>query len=413
MDKNRTPWLIRDLLELVRLAWEDEEGTAPHGSAGMPDSSAKELMPVTIALCSMDEALNCELLSTLRRQPLLSKSDSVVRHEGLFTLLTVMEERSYSTPAFDLTASDFKDDWEDLNPAAYPEEGWVDRHRMYADLAEATCAVYLVSADGGWSAADAHAFARLRRVGRHMAIALCLRHGQPVDPDLLDLIFQQTGVHPMTVWHPKDESYLNDGKTPRGVRELVAWMARQSCALAICLAQELPHFRTQIAYDHVRKAALTAALLGAEPAPLLDIPLLLLVQRRLSHHLAAMYEQDAPPLFSQEGAGILTAGVLTRYLAQQLLKLVPFVGWLLSALLSGLSTWLLGMALIRHYEGRAFPYLPIILQHCHNIWETVSSWMRRRAASHSTPTAYDVPITYTLPLKGGNPCSGSDGELPG
>ncbi|MEZ4613763.1 MAG: hypothetical protein R2838_26550 [Caldilineaceae bacterium] len=168
---------------------------------------------------------------------------------------------------------------------------------------------------------------------------------------------------------------------------VINWMAGQSRALTLALAQTLPHARPQLAAGQIRTAAISAAVLGAEPVPLVDVPLLLLVQHQLLRRIAAMYDRPAPALFSREGAGMLTWGLATRYGAQQALKLVPLVGWLLSAGLSGASTWLLGRALVLHYEGTP---LPLAVR--------ASAWMR---AAPTAARAHSVRALHSLRRRAG------------
>jgi len=46
----------------------------------------------------------------------------------------------------------------------------------------------------------------------------------------------------------------------------------------------------------------------------------------------------------------LLGGLGLRYLAQQLVKLVPVLGWLVSGVLSASSTWLMGWAAVTYFE---------------------------------------------------------------
>ncbi len=83
------------------------------------------------------------------------------------------------------------------------------------------------------------------------------------------------------------------------------------------------------------------------------------MQRRMAQTLAAIYGQPPPGLVSGEGVGLLSAGLALRYATQQLVRLAPGVGWLLSGVLSGVSTWLLGRTLLLHYS-RALPMAAVV-----------------------------------------------------
>ena len=120
--------------------------------------------------------------------------------------------------------------------------------------------------------------------------------------------------------------------------------------LAVPLAQEVPFYRRAIAMRIIRTGALMTGLLGAEPIPLLDLPLQVAVQWKVAMQLATIYGRPGLDVRSREMVGTVGLNLTVRYVAQQLAKIVPGIGFLLSAVLSGLSTVLLGRALLRIYE---------------------------------------------------------------
>lgn len=119
--------------------------------------------------------------------------------------------------------------------------------------------------------------------------------------------------------------------------------------LALPLAQEAPWCRPLIATRVIRTGAMMTMLVGAEPIPLLDLPLHVAIQWKVALQLAAMYGRPGLDYRSRDvGNGV--TNLCMRQMARQALKVIPLIGWLLSGLLSGVSTWLLGNALRRYYE---------------------------------------------------------------
>ncbi|MGC8782421.1 MAG: DUF697 domain-containing protein [Anaerolineae bacterium] len=105
-----------------------------------------------------------------------------------------------------------------------------------------------------------------------------------------------------------------------------------------------------IARRVTRNAALSAALLGAEPIPLLDLPLQVAVNWRMALQLAAIYGRGPLDYRSREMIGTVAWNLGLRRLMQQAIKLAPVVGWAVSAGLSGSATWLLGNSLQRYFQ---------------------------------------------------------------
>jgi uncharacterized protein (DUF697 family) len=132
--------------------------------------------------------------------------------------------------------------------------------------------------------------------------------------------------------------------------QLVPRMLRTCPDVAVPLGRELGWVRRPAAGVLIRQAALWSALTGAEPVPLLDVPIQFAAQQRLLMRIAAMYGQ--PPGDGRELLATLAGGLGMRLVAQQVAKLVPVLGWGASAALSGLSTWLLGWGAVAYYEGQ-------------------------------------------------------------
>jgi uncharacterized protein (DUF697 family) len=92
-------------------------------------------------------------------------------------------------------------------------------------------------------------------------------------------------------------------------------------------------------------------MMGLEPVPLLDIPIQLAAQMRMLFKLAALHGRLEPGDGSREMVAAVAGGLGVRLAAQQAAKLVPLLGWVVSGLLSGLTTWFLGWAAVAYLNG--------------------------------------------------------------
>ncbi|MCB9139685.1 MAG: hypothetical protein H6642_15190 [Caldilineaceae bacterium] len=420
MYERRSVHFFQALPRLLRALWDGEadESGPGRGLEGDPrefNSLREDAGAVSVALCSHDEPLLRETVSALRRQPILPPGARTVRREGLFTLIALPPaSENDAERAFRASAGTNGFGPEESFTQTVDFAVWADdapAHQAASDMAEdvmiaipydAVCVLYLVREAQGWQDYDAHTVARLRQARVPLKILVCCRSGAQEERAATDLIYSQTGIRPLfAAVEPLDPNAAVEAVAAPGLDEVVDWMAAQNRDLALALAQELPRFRPLLARRHMQNAAWVAAVVGAEPAPLIDIPLLLLIQQRMARQIAAMYEQPAPPLVSRTGAGIVTLGLCTRYLAQQLIKLIPFIGWLLSAGVSGVSTWLLGLALMRHYAGReVLPRLGlkargrrILASFLTSLANLPSSAHRRFTPRHSVrQTRRDIPV---------------------
>ncbi|NJN98268.1 MAG: DUF697 domain-containing protein [Anaerolineales bacterium] len=121
--------------------------------------------------------------------------------------------------------------------------------------------------------------------------------------------------------------------------------------LTVALGRELVSFRRRAAHKLINRAALVNGLVALEPVPLLDLPVQVMTLTGLMLRLAAVYNRPADNVRRREMVLAVAGGLAGRYGAQQLAKLVPFVGWLASSLIACLCTWMLGRAAIAYFEG--------------------------------------------------------------
>ncbi len=125
--------------------------------------------------------------------------------------------------------------------------------------------------------------------------------------------------------------------------------------MAVTIGRALPRFRAVAVRRIIRESALLAALVGAEPIPVLGIPLLIGVQVRLLLRLAVIYGQDMSAARARELLSAIAGGVAIRYGAQELAKVIPGPGWLIAGLAAASGTTALGYAAAAFFDRKLSP----------------------------------------------------------
>ena len=251
--------------------------------------------------------------------------------------------------------------WDEYDlPAA---QRWVQQEIMET-LGSADLILYLSEytweQPGGWQSADDHWYARLRATPVPILPLLTVAGRGDMDdagpgdqlPPANDFLHRHLGVQPILLSCPQNghgEASPEPEAENAALHELVDRILEVRPRLAVPLAQEVPACRQLIARRVVRAGAWMTALLGMEPLPLLDLPLTVLVQWKMALQLAAIHGRPGVEALSREMAGTIGLNLLVRTLAQQAVKFLPLFGWLLSAGLNFVSTWVLGQALLSVY----------------------------------------------------------------
>jgi small GTP-binding protein len=122
--------------------------------------------------------------------------------------------------------------------------------------------------------------------------------------------------------------------------------------LAVALGRELPFYRRRMARSVIRNASLLNLLIGMEPIPLLDIPLLLASQVRLTLRIATIYGESMGPGRAKELITTIGGGVLLRYATQEAVKFLPGPGWIISGSIAAAGTWAMGQVAVAYFESR-------------------------------------------------------------
>ncbi len=133
--------------------------------------------------------------------------------------------------------------------------------------------------------------------------------------------------------------------------ELMPAVFEADPSLAVAVGRALPAYRRMAAHRVIRNAALFNAVIGAEPIPGLDLPLLLTSHVRLVLRIAAIYGEIISPQRARELIASMAGGVLLRYLGVEAAKFIPGPGWLVAGAISSVGTMAIGRVAIRYFES--------------------------------------------------------------
>jgi small GTP-binding protein len=237
-----------------------------------------------------------------------------------------------------------------VDTPGFSEVAGEERTRLAsAEVAKAETVVLLLDAAAGVRQSDLNLFSNLRNTGTPVVVALnktdLIRRDLTAVLD--DLYFRLKGVEVIPI----------SARTGAGVADrLMPALIGGSEAAAVVIGRALPTFRVQAAKHIIRSTALWGLLLGTEPLPGLDLPVLLGMQARMILRIAAIYGEAFSAHHARELALSLAGSLTARYVGMELAKLVPGPGWLVSGAIGGLSTLAMGTAAEAYFKsGRRLP----------------------------------------------------------
>ena len=120
---------------------------------------------------------------------------------------------------------------------------------------------------------------------------------------------------------------------------------------------ELEDFCSKAAFPHILAYAILSGAAGAIPVPLIDIPLVTLIQAKLFHSIASIYNYPLNRERIKTIGSALGLSLAANIGRRQLVKLIPVYGSGASSLLTAASTYALGKTLgvymLRSRQGGA------------------------------------------------------------
>lgn len=224
-------------------------------------------------------------------------------------------------------------------------EVWgIDRAEIARAATEgADLILLLLDAAAGVRQSDHDLYTTLRGLQRPVIVALNKADLVKKDlPWILENAEKLLGVRPTPI----------SAQTGMGIVDglLPAILSAQP-AVAVAMARALPDVRAHIVNRIVRRTAWINALISLQPIPGLDIPILLASQTRMVLRIAAAYGESMNVSHARELLTTMAGSLLSRYLGSQLAKLVPGLGWIVSALMSAITTWGIGQAARAYFEA--------------------------------------------------------------
>lgn len=174
------------------------------------------------------------------------------------------------------------------------------------------------------------------------------------------LLHQREWLKPLPVhFVPVDFTQAEDGYQPVNYGLDALWETIESVLPTGVIGllrgseqhKELLDFHARQAHPHIIGYALMNAGLGAIPAPVVGLSLVLAVQAKLFHSIASIYGLELTRRLYAEFSTLLGAGIGFELLGRELLKLVPVYGWALAGAYSGAMTYALGKVFCVYLYG--------------------------------------------------------------
>jgi small GTP-binding protein len=209
---------------------------------------------------------------------------------------------------------------------------------------EAAAIVYLLDATKGIRAQDIAIINQLRASNKPLVIALNKCDTLKADAD-------EAAANAAAHLHVSDVIPISARTGENVGEELIPAIIETSPEAALTLGRELPRYRRQAAQKIVRSSSMVALVAGMEPIPLVDIPILLGNQVRMTMRIAALYNEPLAGKPTRELIATIAGGLVFRYIAEEAAKAVPFGGDLVAGAIAAAGTWSLGQVAIEYFEG--------------------------------------------------------------
>ena len=250
-----------------------------------------------------------------------------------------------------------------------------------AEIRQAKMVLLLVDAGAGVRQSDLQLYHQIR--ADEVPVMVVLNKVDLVRRDLRavisDLGFRLQGVQAIPI----------SAKTGAGVADkLIPAIIQADNSLAVVIGRALPAFRAEAAQRVIRATAMWSLLLGAEPIPGLDLPLLLVMQARMVLRLGAIYGENISGRYARELVSAMAGALVARYIGEELAKFVPGPGWLIGAAVAAAGTLTMGRLAETYFQSGSH-LAPS------QLGDWVRSWLAAR--SRGTPRSIELkPAAHPL-----------------
>ena len=213
-----------------------------------------------------------------------------------------------------------------------------------AEFKQAKMVLLLLDAGAGVRQSDLQLYFEIR--AQDVPVMVVLNKVDLVRRDLRavlnDLSFRLQGVQAIPI----------SAKSGSGVADkLIPALIQADNSLAVVIGRALPAYRTEAARRIIRTTAMWSLLLGAEPIPGLDLPLLLAMQARMVLRLGAIYGENITGHYARELVSAMAGALVARYVGEELAKFVPGPGWLISAVVASAGTVTMGRLAESYFQS--------------------------------------------------------------
>lgn len=293
--------LIDEAIEQVHTAVGSKHTVAIVG----PVNSGKSTLYNQLIQSSETQAAVSPVPGTTRRS---SAADA-----GIFTLV--------DTPGADAVGSVGREEKEDALQAAR----------------NADCIVLLLDAAHGVRPSQQELYHEIRQLGKPLVVAL----------NKMDLFRKQRAE----ILNQASKALDLEGriipisaKKKVGLERLLLSIAHSEPGLVAALGAALPDYRRRLSEDAIRRAASTAAAVGATPLPVIDFIPLMAIQSAMVISIARIHDFKLTLKRARELIATFGLGMLGRTLFYQLSKLGGPPGWLVAAAIAAGTTMAMGHA---------------------------------------------------------------------
>lgn len=211
-------------------------------------------------------------------------------------------------------------------------------------IEESSAVLYMLDATEGVRQRDVEVINQLRDGEKPFVIALNKTDLTPGDVD-------EMAARIAARLHITDVTPISAQTGDNIAEELIPAIINTSPEAALTLGRLLPQYRRRAANKLVRTATLVSLAAGLQPIPLVDIPILLSNQIRMTLRIAAVYGEPITATHLREILSTVAGGLVVRYLAEEIAKAAPIGGDLVSGAIAAGGTYALGQVAIEYFEN--------------------------------------------------------------